>query len=120
MDSASFNRKIISTGTYATIYKIENDEEEYVIKSQSIKEKNKVMMDEAIDDIIREYIFYKIASILEVGPALRAVFGYDILCFDDRIEFAIEYCPRNFIREEDCSRNLKEEEFSLELELNEK
>ena len=62
------------------------------MKSQIISEKDRETMSKKIDEIIEEYFFYKIASVLEVGPEMKNHFGYDLICFDDRIEFAMELC----------------------------
>ena len=52
-------------------------------------------MNSSIDEILKEICFYKIASSLEIGPAYQQIFGFDVLLFDDSIEFAMEMCEQN-------------------------
>ena len=35
--------------------------------------------------VIKEYVIYKICSILHIGPALSNIFGFDIIVYDDCI-----------------------------------
>ena len=41
---------------------------------------------------IKEYSLLKIASILGVGPKLNNLFGFDLLVYDECIEFCMEEC----------------------------
>ena len=41
---------------------------------------------------MREFFFYKLASALKIGPFLESPLGYDIMCYNDAIEFAMELC----------------------------
>jgi hypothetical protein len=40
--------------------------------------------------ILREYSFYRIAGCLGIGPALLTPFGFDIIIYEECIEFAME------------------------------
>ena len=42
-----------------------------------------------VDEILKEYFAYRIASILEYGPKLDKLFGYDIVCFTNAVEFSM-------------------------------
>jgi hypothetical protein len=42
--------------------------------------------------VLREYCLLKIASILEAGPIMEPIFGYDIVIYDDCIEISMELC----------------------------
>lgn len=41
---------------------------------------------------IKEYCLLKIASILGVGPKLNNMFGFDLVVYDECIEFCMEEC----------------------------
>ena len=45
-----------------------------------------------IEAAIREYAIYKICSMLQVGPQIIFSDGYDLVCFNDCIEFQMELC----------------------------
>ena len=58
---------------------------------------------------MEEFFFFKIASVLKVGPKIENIFGFDLICYDDSIEFAMEFCQQSVDVEED--KNLKKELF---------
>lgn len=39
--------------------------------------------------VVKEYSFLKIAAALEVGPQITPIFGFDLLVFEDCIEFSM-------------------------------
>ena len=41
---------------------------------------------------LEEYTFYLIAEFLEIGPKLTRCFGFDIIVYQDCIQFSIEKC----------------------------
>lgn len=41
---------------------------------------------------IKEYSILKIASILGVGPKMNNIFGFDLVAYDECIEFCMEEC----------------------------
>lgn len=41
---------------------------------------------------ILEYCFYKLFSILRIGPKVYDIFGFNLIIYDDSIEFAVEEC----------------------------
>ena len=88
-----FHSKIVSYGSFGCVYQFQDKwSRKNAIKSQQISTKDRASLNKNIDAIIEEYFFYKIASILRVGPFLEQIFGYDIVCYDDSIEFAMEMC----------------------------
>jgi hypothetical protein len=47
---------------------------------------------ETLNDIIQEYAFYKVCSLLGVGPQAALGNAFDLVCYDDCVEFLIEKC----------------------------
>ena len=46
----------------------------------------------ALQKIIKEYCIGKICSALECGPFIGNILGFDLIVFNNRIEFAMEQC----------------------------
>jgi hypothetical protein len=46
----------------------------------------------AFPRVIKEFCLLKIAAILNVGPQLNNIFGFDIVVFKDCAEFCMERC----------------------------
>ena len=57
---------------------------------------------------MKEYAFLKIAAVLEVGPQIMPIFGFDLLVFEDCIEFSMEKCEPLFGIDENIVKTLKE------------
>ena len=91
-DSEIFYRSLIAKGTYGKIYDYKFNDKNYVIKSQKLKLKDREELNKNFDEIIKEYFCSKIASAIGIGPAMEKIFGYDLLWFDDSLEFALEKC----------------------------
>ena len=91
-DSKEFVRKTMSSGAYSKVYVLDIEGRNCVVKSQKIETQDRATLNFRIDEVLRELIFYKIASILRFGPYLEKVLGYDIICYNDSIEFAMELC----------------------------
>ena len=103
-------RRVIAAGSFATIYGITIDGKDYAIKSQSIEPKDRATLNQKIDAVLREYTLSKIASVLRFGPKMEKIFGYDILSFNDGIEFAMEMCQKNnpWSSKEEIENDLRE------------
>ena len=69
-DSVNFVRKTMSKGAYSKVYVLEIEGRNCVVKSQKIEAQDRATLNFKIDEVLRELIFYKIASILEFGPYL--------------------------------------------------
>ena len=91
-ETSEFNRKKLAEGTYSSIFFEEVQKKEYAIKSQKVKEKDRLAYNSSLDSILQEYFFYKIAAALEFRPEMDNIFGYDLICYNDRIEFSMELC----------------------------
>ena len=46
----------------------------------------------SMQKIIKEYCIGKISSALECGPFIGNILGFDMIVFNNRIEFAMEQC----------------------------
>ena len=73
---------------------------EYAVKSQRIKSKGRLAYNSSLDGILKEYFFNKIAAALGFGPKTENIFGYDLVCYNDRIEFAMELCEMKLPEED--------------------
>ena len=91
-ETSSFNRKKLAEGTHSHIFFEKVGKKEYAIKSQKVKEKDRLSYHSKLDSILKEYFFFKIAAVLGLGPLMENIFGYDLVCYNDRIEFAMELC----------------------------
>jgi hypothetical protein len=47
---------------------------------------------EEIRKAIKEYCIYKICSLLQIGPQVIFTDVYDLVCYNDGIEFQMELC----------------------------
>ena len=95
LSARDFPRVLLSSGNYGKVYQADINYVSFAIKSQTITSQDRAHLNSSIDEIIKEICFYKIASSLRFGPAYHRIFGFDILLFDDSIEFAMEVCDRN-------------------------
>ena len=69
-EATKMGRSPISSGAFSKIYWLRINGKEYAIKSQLIKQEDKATLNFKIDEVLREFFFYKIASVLQVGPYL--------------------------------------------------
>ena len=60
-----------------------------------MSEKDRLAYNSSLDSILKEYFFFKIGAVLGFGPEMDNIFGYDLVCYNDRIEFAMELCEMN-------------------------
>ena len=60
----------MSEGAYSKVYVLEIEGRDCVVKSQKIETQDRATLNSKIDGVLRELIFYKIASILKFGPYL--------------------------------------------------
>ena len=91
-DAGELERKPMRSGAFSNIYLLNMRGKYYVVKSQPVREQDRAALNHQIDEVIREFTFFKIASALGIGPCIENIFGYDIICYNDRIEFAMEHC----------------------------
>ena len=91
-ETSEFNRKKIAEGTFSSIFFECVEKNEQVIKSQKVRAKDRLAYNSRLDSILQEYFFYKIAAALEFRPEMDNIFGYDLICYNDRIEFSMELC----------------------------
>ena len=46
---------------------------------------------------LKEAFLAKMASALQIGPKFCNIFGYDVLIFNDGLQFAMEMCETKFM-----------------------
>jgi hypothetical protein len=82
----------LAEGNYGSIYSLNLHGNSIAVKSfatDKLENKNRVKV---MARIIEEYSIYKICDCLGCGPSVEDYFGFNILAFKDRIEFAMEKC----------------------------
>ena len=89
---SDFNRKKVAEVIFAGIFFHRVKGKEYAIKSQRIQDKNHRVYNSSLNNILQEYFFCKIAAVLRFGPKTDNIFGYDLVCYEGRVEFAMELC----------------------------
>ena len=82
---SEFRRKKLAGGAFSDVFFERVGKKEYAIKSQKIKEEDRLAYTSNLDAILKEYFFFKIAAILGFGPEMENIFGYDLVCYNDRI-----------------------------------
>lgn len=85
-------RQIDQAGRFGNVYRIPFYGIEIAIKSFSLAELNQEQIQTKISLAIEEYCITKICDALECGPSVIQPFGFDLIIFNDRIEFAMEKC----------------------------
>jgi serine/threonine protein kinase len=89
-NSFSFQRSFFSAGASGEIYQQNSEKNNIAIKSQ--RKKEGIEFDSSLNLILKEYFALKIASTLGYGPKLFKIFGFDLVCFENAIEFSMEFC----------------------------
>ena len=89
---SEFKRQKLAEGSFSDIFFAWAGGKEYAVKSQRIKGKDRLAYTANLDSILQEYLLYKVAAVLGFGPQMERIFGYDLVCYNDRIEFAMELC----------------------------
>ena len=70
MSQSKLPKTKIGSGAYSTIYKFHLYRKKYAVKSQQIEIEDRALLNKNIDEVLREYFIYKIASVLEFGPKI--------------------------------------------------
>ena len=68
-----------------------NFEDKHAIKSIKFDHETKAW---AIKKAIEEYSLYLIASNLKIGPKITRLFGFDLIVYENCIEFSMEKCSK--------------------------
>ena len=59
------------------------------MKLISLSRVDEELLSKAIGRVILEYCLTKISSILECGPVVSSNFGFDIIIYENAVEFAL-------------------------------
>lgn len=81
---------VTSEGSNGKVYTFSFLKQRIAVKSYQISSHNSHYKVSIISKAIQEYSIMKICHALECGPYCPSYFGFDILVFNDRIEFAME------------------------------
>ena len=84
-ESSTFDREKLAEGTFSNIFFQRFGKKEFAVKSQKLRVKDRLAYNSSLDSIIKEYFFFKIASVLGFGPRMDNIFGYDLSCYRNRI-----------------------------------
>jgi hypothetical protein len=60
-----------------------------IVKSRNVIQEGRHLFSKAIGKTLKEYCLAKISDWLGCGPTMPNFFGFDLLVFSDRVEFAI-------------------------------
>ena len=80
---------MIGKGGFGTIYNFNNL---HAIKNVRF---TKLTKDSAIKKAIEEYCLYQISSALQIGPKITQLFGFDLIIYENCVEFTMEKCSRS-------------------------
>lgn len=98
--------EMLNFGSFSKIYLIEKWLEDSkgghdVIKSilYSKEKESNESNEKSLRNSIIEFSFVKLFSALKIGPVVHKIFGFDMLIFQDTVEFCMELCQPIEIRE---------------------
>lgn len=99
------SRRVISVGTFGSIIEIVGTEQNYVAKRTYFSHETTILkfssdgIDwkikgsfEAIKHTLVEYAFARICGALEIGPKVSPEPIFDIVCYQDAIQYYMEKC----------------------------
>lgn len=84
--------KELSEGAYGKLYTFSFLGQNIAAKSYKAAHIKDEKFQIAMSRTIQEYSIAKICDCLGCGPAMKTCFGFDLLVFNNRIEFAMELC----------------------------
>jgi hypothetical protein len=84
-------------GSFSAIYRAWSKGSSVAIKSNKIDETN---FSNIFTNTLQEYIVFKIIEQFEAGPAMKNYLGFDLLIYDDTIEFSMEFCSHELTLDE--------------------
>lgn len=87
------------SGSFGSVSELEMFDQTIIIKTIEIKDKERRI--KVISSAIKEYCCLKIASALGFAPKVDNYLGFDMIIFDNCVQFAMEKTPRidNFTEE---------------------
>ena len=76
----------VSSGTYGTVYRAKFREKFYAVKCIRL-DRDSLNYTKTLTKAIKEFCFLKICSILKLGPKVTNAFGFDLILYENCIEF---------------------------------
>ena len=76
-------------GSYGLVHIFEFLSKKVAVKLISFSKVEEEVLSNVIGRVIHEYCLTKISSILECGPVVSSNFGFDIIIYENAVEFAL-------------------------------
>jgi hypothetical protein len=89
MNSPFTNVETDTEGAFAKVHKLAIGDQKFVIKAHFFPPGQGLKI---IRSAVQEYSITKLSSLLECGPAVGKYIGFDLIIFDNSVEFAMEEC----------------------------
>jgi hypothetical protein len=81
-----------SLGGFSSVYKARLFEQEIAIKCTCFTGKTFMKV---FQDVLAEYLMFLVSSELEIAPKMTKTMGFDLIIYQDCIEFSMELCQDN-------------------------
>jgi hypothetical protein len=89
MNSPLTQVKTDNEGAYAKVYQLGIGDESFVIKAHFFTPGQGA---KTIRNVVQEYSITKLSSLLECGPSVGKFTGFDLIIFNNSVEFSMEEC----------------------------
>jgi serine/threonine protein kinase len=99
------SRKVVSQGNFGEVIEIFDGHSTYVAKRVFFKDHEQILSYSSdmisweiranfseIQDVLIEYAFNKICAALRIGPQVKPELNFDVVCYEDAIQFYMEKC----------------------------
>jgi hypothetical protein len=86
---ATLTGQEIGKGIFGTILEKSVATQEFVAKVQ-----RKKITTEGVEDAVREVAINKLCSVLGIGPAVETRIPFDLIVYDNAVQFHLEKCER--------------------------
>lgn len=86
IDETIFDQFVSDQGSFGAVRHFDHETKGYAIKCIELNDDSKM------SEIYREYFMGYLASILELGPAMHSIFGYDIVVTKSFAFFTMQKC----------------------------
>lgn len=94
-------RHVLGEGSYGHVRSEFSTERNFAVKRQLDNEPPPTSLGESIskskiEEVLTEYALTKICSFYELGPQVDTHIGFDVLCYEDCVEFHLELCKVDY------------------------
>jgi hypothetical protein len=91
-ESSAHQIHIHASGNFSTIYQAKVMDRVVAIKCTSYSNED---FETVFEAVLAEYLIFLVASSLGIGPKMEKNLGFDLIVYQDCIEFCMEYCEQN-------------------------